>query len=194
MNQVLRSRYAWIFALLLLGVSTRFATYLIEDYPQNFTALGAVALFGAASFRTMKWGLLAPMFALLLSDVVYELVQPGYGFYGATQFVVYGAFALMAWVGRGLSSGSMDRRTPLHIGGRALMASSLFFVITNFSVWLTSGLYAKSFAGLMQCYWAALPFFRHQLLGTLFFTAVLFGLAAWIHNRITDLNPASARV
>ena len=192
LNSVLRSPITWITALLLLGISTRFASAFIDGYPPNFTALGAVALFGAASFRSLKWGMLAPMLALLFSDIVFELMQPGNGFYGPTQFVVYGAFALMAFSGRGLHHYQHSRSFPLQIGGRALIASSLFFLVTNFSVWLTSPMYSRTGAGMLQCYTAALPFFRSQIAGNLFFSAVLFGLAAVVHQYVTNMKPARA--
>ncbi len=51
----------------------------------------------------------------------------------------------------------------------------LFFLITNFGVWLHTGLYAKTWGGLVQSYTLALPFFRNTLLGDLGFVGLLFG-------------------
>ena len=51
----------------------------------------------------------------------------------------------------------------------------LFFLLTNFGAWMTSGLYAKTVAGLMQAYAAGIPFFQNSLLGNLVFAAVIFG-------------------
>ncbi len=39
-------------------------------------------------------------------------------------------------------------------------------------------MYPKTFAGLMTCYDAALPFFRRGIAGDLVFTALMFGVPA----------------
>ncbi len=62
------------------------------------------------------------------------------------------------------------------IAASSILASVLFFIITNWSVWQFSPWYAKTFPGLMQCYTMAIPFFKNTLLGDLFYTAVLFGV------------------
>ena len=48
-------------------------------------------------------------------------------------------------------------------------------VVTNFGMWLFSGIYPLTWAGLTTCYVAAIPFFQNTLAGDLFFTALLFG-------------------
>ena len=47
---------------------------------------------------------------------------------------------------------------------------------TNWAVWQFSPWYASNFAGLIQSYTFALPFFRNTLLGNVFYTSVLFGV------------------
>jgi hypothetical protein len=48
-------------------------------------------------------------------------------------------------------------------------------------------MYLHTPGGLIQCYVAALPFFRNSLAGDLFWTAALFGLhdlaRAWVSSR-----------
>jgi len=91
---------------------------------------------------------------------------------------VYGSFALNVVLGRLIR----DRRSPLVVGGAALAGSVLFFVITNFGVWLSSDLYPQTAEGLVVCYVAAIPFFRNTLAGDLLYACVLFGgfaLAEW---------------
>jgi len=88
---------------------------------------------------------------------------------------VYGSLALIVWMGFAL------RRTPKMIAPplMALGASTLFFITTNFGVWLVSGIYPLTLSGLATCYIAALPFFGNQLIGDLFWTILVFGL--WPH-------------
>jgi hypothetical protein len=56
----------------------------------------------------------------------------------------------------------------------SLVASTAFFVISNFGVWM-SGWYTLSLAGLVACYVNAIPFYGYTLIGDLAFTGVLFG-------------------
>ena len=51
-----------------------------------------------------------------------------------------------------------------------LLGSMLFFSISNFGVWLLSGLYTKNLSGLIECYVMAIPFFVNTLFSTIFFS------------------------
>jgi len=88
-----------------------------------------------------------------------------------TMVYVYAGFALTVvvgfWVGRRIGAG----RIALAVVG----SSVLFFVLSNFGVWVTSGLYPMTVEGLLQAYVAAIPFFQNSLLGNAVFTALLFG-------------------
>jgi formate-dependent nitrite reductase membrane component NrfD len=74
--------------------------------------------------------------------------------------------------------------------GATLSASVLFFIVTNFSVWLLDGLYPLTFEGLMASYTAAIPFFRNAVLGDLFYAAVLFGGLALAERQLTWMREA----
>ena len=64
---------------------------------------------------------------------------------------------------------------PLRVGAAAIASSILFFVITNFGMWLFSGIYPRTLVGLEACYVAAIPFFQNTVAGDLFYAALLFG-------------------
>ena len=72
----------------------------------------------------------------------------------------------------------------------ALSGSAVFFVVTNFSVWLDGQMYSRTFDGMIACYVAALPFLRNALLGDLFFTGLLFGTWVLLENMIPRLREA----
>jgi len=132
-------------------------------HPPNVTPVAAMALLGGAYFGR-RLAFLIPLAALFLSDLVL-------GFH-STMLFVYAGFVLTTVLGTQLR----EDRAPGRVLGFALASSVAFFLITNFGVWVTGGLYTRDFAGLSACYTAALPFFRNSLAGDLFFTAVLFGL------------------
>ena len=68
------------------------------------------------------------------------------------------------------------------IGG-SLLATLLFFVITNGVTWYTSPLYPQSFAGLIACYGLGLEFILNPTLGDLFFTLLLYSTVKYTFPR-----------
>ena len=63
--------------------------------------------------------------------------------------------------------------------GSALTASVLFFLLSNFGVWLGSTMYPPTGEGLMLCYAAGIPFFWKSVLGTVGFSLVFFSTYEW---------------
>ena len=135
--------------------------FRLVPHPPNFTPVGAMALFGGACFTDRRLALLFPLAVLFLSDLVLGLhvLVP----------VVYGSFALSALLGRWLRS----RRTIVFTAAATLAGSVQFFVVTNFASWWV--FYPHTAEGLVECYIAAVPYFRNTLLGDAVFATVLFG-------------------
>jgi hypothetical protein len=134
-------------------------------HPDNFTPIMAIALAGGV-YLDKRFALIIPLAALIISDIFI-------GFHN-TIFFVYGSFVLIGFLGVWLKS----HKKPLPILGTTLLSSILFFIITNFGVWLTGGgwFYPKTWQGLIECYTLAIPFFRNTVAGDLVYTGVLFGL------------------
>jgi hypothetical protein len=147
-------------------------------HPPNATSITAVALFSGAYFADKRLAFALPITALFLSDAML-------GFYSHME-VVYLSFALIVCLGFTLN----QRRSVLRIGIAAVLASIVFFLVTNFGVWAFGGLYPHTVRGLAECYILALPFFTHTLIGDLFYTALLFGGFALLQNRFPVLRPA----
>ena len=149
---------AWaVYGLLLLGVLARLA-----PHPWNATPTMAIALFGG-TYLSRRWAIVLPLGIVAISDVAL-------GWHDTIPFT-WGSFALtgmLAWWIRLRPSAS-------RIVGGALIGSAVFFVLTNFGVWVAGDLYPRTAAGLWQCYVAAVPFFRGTLMGDLVYTACLFG-------------------
>ncbi len=150
---------------------------LVPHWP-NFTPLAAIALFGGAHLGKRSLAFFIPLAALLISDLVI-------GFHGF-MIPVYFSFALVVLLGRGLK----NNLRMASVGAGALASATLFFLITNFAVWLTTPYYGPGFAGLMACYTAALPFFHTSLLGDLFYSGVLFGGFYLVQQRFPVLKTA----
>lgn len=56
----------------------------------------------------------------------------------------------------------------------SLFSSLIFFIITNFNVWLFGNLYLKNFEGLISCYIMAIPFFHNTLISTALFSLLAY--------------------
>jgi hypothetical protein len=155
-------------ALVLLAMLGRFISV---DGWGNFTPVGAVALFAGCYLRDKKLALLVPATAMVLSDLAIGLhsLLP----------VVYACFALTVCLGMRMKG----RASGYSVLGNALVGSMVFFVVTNFAVWLAGSMYPMSFAGLGQCFVMAIPFFKNELIGTLLYSALLFGGYALIQKR-----------
>ena len=75
------------------------------------------------------------------------------------------------------------------------MASSvLFFVVTNFGMWLSSGIYPRNLAGLQACYVAAIPFLQNTVAGDLFYAALLFGGFGLVERLATATASGAGRL
>src|SRR5690606_42024641 len=91
----------------------------------------------------------------------------------------------------GLAFGLRGRVNGTRVLGYSLAGSVLFFVVSNFAVWVTAFVvpgYPACSTGLLPCYVAAIPFFKNTLLGTLFYSAVLFGGFALLRSRLPALR------
>lgn len=148
-------------------------------HPGNATAITAVALF--SGYKTPKrTGWIVPLTAMLLSDILLGFLHGTIGFtLHPNMPYVYGSFVLIWALGLLLKKGPK----VLPIISVTILASTLFFIITNFGVWAgPMQMYPHTFSGLLACYAAGLPFFRNMLIGDLVYTGALFGVYALLKN------------
>lgn len=131
-------------------------------HPANVAPIAAMALFGGA-YLNKKYAIFLPLVVMFASDLFL-------GFHKTMPFV-YGSFLIASIIG--ISLKNKVKIKP--VLGASLLSSVIFYVVTNFGVWLTSGMYEMTFLGLIKCYVMAIPFFRNTLAGDLFYTVMMFG-------------------
>lgn len=158
----------------------------------NFTPVGATALFGAAYFTKKYWAFIIPFIALwasdlILNNIVYAEYYDSFVWFSGDFFWVIGAFALITLFGMGF----LKKIKPMNLLTSSLVASALFFLITNFGAWMSGVMYPKTGAGLMAAYAAGLPFFWNTLAGDLFYVAVLFGAYEFIKSYSSKMELAN---
>ncbi len=148
------------FSLVVFLVASR-----VLPHPPNFTPVLAVAIFAPYFFRELTIATAMPLASMVFSDFILGM--------HSYMLWVYGAMAATVVISYYL------RRTGAYlarIGSLALGSSLLFFIVTNFGVWLGSGFYAQTAQGLFSCYIAALPFFGNTLLSTMAFCGLFYGV------------------
>jgi hypothetical protein len=154
---------------LMLGLISVDVLARILPHAPNFVPIAASALFAGVVFRMRPLAFVVPLAAMAVSDCVL-------GFYDwRVMIVVYTALTVPAALGLL----ACRFRLPLVVFPLAVSSSVIFFLATNFAVWMFSGMYVHNLAGLGMCYIAALPFFENALMGDLFWTTILFG-GLWI--------------
>src|SRR5947209_2520101 len=128
-------------SLALAGLIVSAALLRLLPHPYHFVPITALAVFGAVRFGSRRDALLAPLLALLLSDLGREVLfryglAQEWGLYQG-MWTVYATTALVVLLGR-LSHGT---RSPLVIATTTVAGSCLFFLLTNFAVWAGGALY-----------------------------------------------------
>jgi hypothetical protein len=144
----------------------------------HFVPIGALALFGSARLRL--WQAVSLTFALMaLTDLIIWWQKDWRPF----DPYVYGSLAITLLLGRLLTR----TNSPVRIAGCTLAASVVFFLVTNFGVWLATSVdpatlpagaayewvsdplysfpsphYAANVKGLAACYWLAIAFSRPE--------------------------------
>ena len=165
-----------IIAIIIFAAFTR-----LIHHPPNFTPIIAIGLFGGAYLQDRRLALLFPLIAMIIADAFL-------GFH-ETMVWVYGSLILISMVGILLQNRiTLKNCTVATLGG-----SLLFFLVTNFGVWIISGFYEKSIAGLITCYSMALPFFYNTLAGSVVYSAIMFGGYVGLKNYLPDSVPDSIR-
>jgi hypothetical protein len=161
----------------LLALSLCAATVLLRLFPlaPNFTPMTALALFAITFFGFGYQSFLFIFATQIFGDLVLAL-QHGdmeYAFHSGL-LGVYGSWFLIGLMGYLLS-----RKLTLGSSvGFGLAASILFFLVTNFQYWLSADSeYTKNWKGLMECYTAALPFYRTMGASALIFSVLFYVLA-----------------
>jgi len=142
----MNNRNITILSLIVLAVITR-----LLPHPPNVAPIAGIALFGGSRFDNKWIGFGLPLLCMFITDLFL-------GFSSITMFV-YLSFMIISYIG--INSKTISN-------GTILGSSLLFFLLTNFGVFLLG--YPHTIQGLLTCYTLALPFFVNTIIGDLFFT------------------------
>ena len=150
----------WVITLMVIAA----AFVRLIPHPPNFAPIAAIALFGGAYYSKKSFAYLLPISAMFLTDLIL-------GFH-STMWAVYLSFVLIVALGMIM----IKKKNVKNVILASVVSSVLFFVLTNFAVWLSGIMYPLNIAGLGACFTAAIPFFQNTLIGDLVFTGAMFGI------------------
>ena len=158
-----------IFFIVLLAAMTR-----LIPHPPNFTPIIAIGLVSGAYITNRYFCFFIPICAMFISDI----------FLGFQNLIywVYGSLLLIPLLG-------MLLKSKVNIVNCILGCASgsiIFFIITNFGVWISSSYYPKTIEGILTCYTMALPFFANTLTSSLLYSAIIFSGSEYIVRKQSE--------
>ncbi len=160
-------KYSYMIFLILSLAFIR----LIPHAP-NFTPIIALSIYAGIKFNNKYLALMVPLFSLVLSDLFI-------GFH-SSMLAVYFCIVLNVFMGMCF----YNKFNFVNYMTLSLIGSCLFFIITNFSVWVLSGMYVHTLAGLISCYILALPFFTNTIISSLFFGAGIYLVTVILEKKL----------
>lgn len=189
--------------LILFGLLIAIASlYRVWDgRPYGFAPQIAMAIFGGAIFKNRKLAFILPLLSMLISDALYQILYMN----GLTEIQ---GFYNDLWMNYLLLAGLvcfgffMKKINALNVFGFSLGGSFLFFLVSNFQVWVTGGGLSRplTLEGLLLCYGDGLAFYRdyglvngftgNLFIGDLFFSFILFGAYYFIKRPVTETSAA----
>lgn len=145
----------------------------------------AIGVFAGMAIQRKPAGLLLPLVSVFLADALIHLLYkvdlfeyPGfYSGQWKNYLILVLSTTTIGWL--------LRARTYTNIIIGAVAAPTLYFLLSNFNVWISTAevVYPKTFSGLITCYEAALPFYRNGLLSTLVFLPSILLLYNYMVNR-----------
>ena len=165
-----------IFFWAVVAVVTIGMAFRLFGFNPNVSPMLAVLIFGAAYLHSKGMSLIYPIALYFLSDlylnnVVYADYFEGFQLIGSLG--VYASFLIII----PLAILFFRKVTIPRVLIGSLGTAIIFFLVTNFNSMLADPMYTKDFAGLMQSYENAIPFFRSTLVSTMVYSAVFFTAA-----------------
>ena len=141
-----------------VGLILILALSRLMPHPDNFTPIIALAIMSSYFFRNVNFSYVVMLFSMLLADFFI-------GFYSHMVFVYLSLFLIVLIFFK--ISKKMNYKNLFIF---SFFGSVIFFLISNFGVWLVGNLYERNVNGLIECYFMAIPFFKNTIISTLIFS------------------------
>jgi hypothetical protein len=164
-------RFMLAYGFVLFAVAMRVLAGTGVFSNMGFVPEGAsLVFFGARMPRKQLW---APVALFIATDIYLTLGPYHQSRIQWDQLLIWAWYAGICLCGILLK----DHVKPPTVLAAGLGSGVSFFLISNFGVW-ASGLvgYPKTWAGLLDCYVKAIPFFKRGIAADVLFTAAFFSI------------------
>lgn len=169
-----KANIIFLVVLVVTSVLYRVSPYRVDGFMPQI-ALGVFSAFLFRNNKMMAWFI--PIVSMFLSDALYHMLYLNgkvsfEGFYGWWQIAQYACVIVACSAGF-----FIKKYNALQIGLASLAAPALFFIVSNFFVWVEGAGYQHSYttSGLLSCYIDGIPFYKSSLQSTALFSALIFG-------------------
>ena len=164
--------------LIALAVGWRIINHDYQFAP-NLEIVTAVSVLAAITLG-FRAAVIVPIASMIISDLI--IGNSAIFMFTWSAFALIGASAVIL---RKLNN--KPAKQVMYSAGFAAVSSFAFFLITNFGVW-AQGWYPSTFAGLMNSFVMAVPFYRTMLIGNLIIVPSVVAAYQLVKARSTVKN------
>lgn len=144
------------FTKIALGILFIICVSRFVPHPPNFTSVLALSFYIPLAFG-IKF-IPVVILSIIFTDIIIGL--------HSSMIFTLGSIIII-----GIISKYFNRSVLIRVSG-AITGAVIFFLVTNFGVWL-NGSYGYSMMSLKECYILAIPFFGYSLISTLLFSLTI---------------------
>ena len=153
-----------IFITLILVLSR------IVPHPPNFTPILAGIIFLPFIKKDLTFSVIVPLSAMLISDLIIGM--------HSLMLWTYGSIMFLSCLTYYFNQDSISRIVSL-----AVISPMIFFLVSNFGVWIAGSYYAKDISGLMECYFNAIPFYASSAISCMLFATLFYFIRSALLKR-----------
>ena len=172
---------------LLLAVLSRILPHTFHATGVGFTAVGGGLLYFGS--RLPRWQTIPAVLALMATDVYLTVYVYNFPFHAAAYLPTWLWYAAICLLGHQMLQG---KPSALRVVGSIAASATSFFLLSNLVVWMSSGMYPHTAAGLGLCYVAAIPFYANDALSTAITAGAFFGLPALAESILDTLRETAS--
>lgn len=139
-------------------------------HPPNFTSTNSSIVYGNSVMKKF-YAILFPLLVIFISDILQPVFKKNTIMFGSWSISIYISYIMSSVLSKFVTKNDKKVnyiKTPVLV----LSSSVIFFIVTNFSVWLTQP--EENATSLMQVYYIGIPFFGYELLGNICYSFVFF--------------------
>lgn len=159
----------------IIFLTTLLVLSRIIPHPPNFTPILAGIIFLPFIKRDIKFSVFVPLGGMLISDLIIGM--------HSLMLWTYGPIIILSLLSYYFSNDKASR-----IASLAIASPAVFYLMSNFGVWINSSMYTKDFSGLVQCYVNAFPFYANSATACILFCSAFFLIKSFIKNNRLSFN------